>query len=92
MLFQKFKGYMKGYTFIFDNGYRLSIGADEGHYRIEEEGSVEVALINPDGEFSRVLFPKDHDDDVIGWVNGTELLDMIEKANSLVWKEEQNNE
>ena len=59
----------------FDNGFSLSVIAGGFAYSTPREDNqdpdhfneFEVAVFNPDGEFTREFFPEDHIDDVLGW-------------------------
>ncbi len=59
----------------FDNGFSLSVIAGGIAYSTPREdnqdpdffSAFEVAVFNPDGEFTREFFPEDHSDDVLGW-------------------------
>ena len=61
----------------FDNGFSISVIAGQMAYSTPREDkdssdeffSFEVAVFAPDGEFTREFFPKDHDDDVLGFQN-----------------------
>ena len=59
----------------FDNGFSISVIAGGIAYSTPREdnqdpdffSAFEVAVFNPDGEFTREFFPEDHSDDVLGW-------------------------
>ena len=59
----------------FDNGFSLSVIAGGFAYSTPREDNTdpdffsefEVAVFNPDGEFTREFFSEDHTDDVLGW-------------------------
>lgn len=59
----------------FDNGFALSVIAGGPFYSTPRRNSndpdffsaFEVAVFNPNGDFTREFFPEDHDDDVLGW-------------------------
>ena len=59
----------------FDNGFSISVVASKFAYCTPREDNTdpdffskfEVAVFNPDDEFTREFFPPDHDDDVLGW-------------------------
>lgn len=72
---------------IFDNSYELSIiqskvsGGFSSAYGIFGQ-SVELALFDGDGEFTRILWPEEYDD-VIGWQTFDEAISYAEKAAAL---------
>ena len=59
----------------FGNGFSISVIAGGIAYsEPRKDGdspddfeAFEVAVFAPDGDFTREFFPKDHDDDVLGW-------------------------
>lgn len=72
---------------IFDNGYELSIiqskaGAGFSSAYGTPGESVELALFDGDGEFTRILWPDEYDD-VLGWQSYDETVSYAEKAAAL---------
>ena len=73
----------------FDNGFSISVIAGQMAYSTPREDkdssdeffSFEVAVFAPDGEFTREFFPKDHNDDVLGWQSRKDINSIIEKIN-----------
>jgi hypothetical protein len=65
----------------FDNGFELSVIAGEFAYSTPRENNIdpdffsefEVAVFNSDGEFTREFFSEDHNDDVLGWQDRSEI-------------------
>jgi len=65
----------------FDNGFELSVIAGEFAYSTPRENNMdpdffsefEVAVFNSDGEFTREFFSEDHNDDVLGWQDRSEI-------------------
>ena len=59
----------------FDNGFSISVVAGKTAYSTPREDNTdpdffskfEVAVFDPDGDFTREFFPEDTDDDVLGW-------------------------
>ena len=68
-------------TTKFDNGFELSVIAGEFAYSTPRENNMdpdffsefEVAVFNSDGEFTREFFSEDHNDDVLGWQDRSEI-------------------
>lgn len=74
----------------FDNGFSLSVVAGGIAYSTPREDNVdpdffstfEVAVFNPNGDFTREFFPEDHNDDVMGWQDREEINILISKIQS----------
>ena len=74
----------------FDNGFLLSVIAGGIAYSTPREDNVdpdffstfEVAVFNPNGDFTREFFPEDHSDDVLGWQDREEINTLISKIQS----------
>jgi len=74
----------------FDNGFLLSVIAGGIAYSTPREDNVdpdffstfEVAVFNPNGDFTREFFPEDHSDDVMGWQDREEINILISKIQS----------
>ena len=74
----------------FDNGFLLSVIAGGITYSTPREDNVdpdffstfEVAVFNPNGDFTREFFPEDHNDDVMGWQDREEINILISKIQS----------
>lgn len=64
-----------GTSMKFDNGFKISVQAGSFAYSSPRRNSdspddfdmFEVAVFRPNGKFTREFFPKDHNDDVMGW-------------------------
>lgn len=63
-------------------GYTLSIsqfridGKDGATYSNREDGTVEIAILDPDANF----VPLQEHDDVLGWVNFDGIVDAVNKV------------
>ena len=74
----------------FDNGFLLSVIAGGIAYSTPREDNTdpdffstfEVAVFNPNGDFTREFFPEDHSDDVLGWQDREEINTLISKIQS----------
>jgi hypothetical protein len=74
----------------FDNGFLLSVIAGGIAYSTPREDNTdpdffstfEVAVFNPNGDFTREFFPEDHNDDVMGWQDREEINILISKIQS----------
>lgn len=72
----------------FENGYEFSViqskaGAGfSSAYGSPNDGTVEIALFDGDGEFTKVLWPENYDD-VVGWLTISEAIAYAEKAAAL---------
>lgn len=63
------------FTKTFDNGYSISVQSGPRHYCTP--GTVEVAVFDPNGNFTRDFFPAGHEDDVMGHVDAITVLEII---------------
>ena len=71
----------------FENGYELSViqSKEEAGFSAaygEPGVSVELALFDGNGNFTRILWPEEYND-VLGWQNFDEAISYAEKAASL---------
>ena len=72
------------------NGLRISVQAGSFVYSTPRKNltsaddfvSFEVAVITPDGEFTRKFFPEDHNDDVLGWQERGQINALMLKVQS----------
>ena len=73
----------------FDNGFSLSVIAGGPFYSTPRRNfnnpdffvAFEVAVFNPNGDFTREFFPDSHDD-VLGWQDRGEINALISKIQS----------
>ena len=71
----------------FDNGFTLSVVAGTSAYSTPRESlpspelfqAFEVAVFNSDGEFTREFFSEDHNDDVLGWQDRSEIAELMSR-------------
>ena len=69
----------------FDNEFSISVIAGRIAYSTprknkdspDDFSSFEVAVFTPDGEFTREFFPKDHNDDVLGWQERDQINELM---------------
>lgn len=74
----------------FDNGFALSVIAGGPFYSTPRRNSndpdffsaFEVAVFNPNGNFTREFFSEGHSDDVMGWLDREKINTLISKIQS----------